>query len=85
MGQGYGSKGKVLAQSRRKLPCRSTKRTLAGYDKETASHTREKSNHLSIPPALVKILLEDYGERVIESWLVISQKRRVSDDKGCGL
>lgn len=46
---------------------------------------RENQIIFPLQPALVKILLEDYGERVIESLLVSLQKRKVSDDKDCGL
>lgn len=84
MGPGYRSKGKVLAQSQKvKLPAEAptghwqvmTRRLLHTCGKKIKSTFHSTSSDL----------VRGLRERVIESRLVISQKRRVSDDKGCGL
>lgn len=54
----------------------STDKTLAGNDKEAASYMRENQIIFPFQPALVKILLGDYVERVIKSLLVSLQMSR---------
>lgn len=71
MGQGYRPKGKVLAQSRRKLPCRSTNRTLAGYGRDRFTHARKIKSSFhstSISQNLVRGLWGK-GNRIMAGYL----------------